>query len=367
MNRNEFNEALRRKLGRLSEADRKSMLDYYNECINDRMDDGATEEEAIAALGSLDELAAAVLADMPVTDLIPPAAQENYRSRRATENEPQVIGEAFGSVDVELKSCDLRLVLSDDAQCRFAYDGSAKLGYPEIGVQRNRLVIRNDPMDKTWIDRITGWLEDSGERSLTVFLPRKDYENLRVHLDTGDCTLEAGLRFGAGDLRSRSGDVTCEAAFRDSLHIETTSGDVELGSLVCEGELIVQSANGDLEAGVVRCGRLKVNTASGDLEIRDLACARAELRTVSGDLTVSDAAVDGDLRLHTVSGDIGAGCQDARSVSIVTVSGDIEARFARRMRFEVSTVSGEVRIPVSDPSGVPCTIRSVSGDIRVRA
>ena len=367
MNRNEFNAALRRKLDGIAETDRKSILDYYNECIDDRMDDGASEEEAIAALGSLDELAAAVLADAPVTGLIPRVTPEESRSRRVSRKDAQVIEPGFRGLDVELANCDLRMALSEDRECRVAYDGSARFGLPEVAVRGDRLVIRNDPMSVKWRERITGWLEDSGERRVTVFLPAGDYDILRVHLDSGDCNLEAGLRFGTADLRSRSGDVTCAAEFRDTLHIETTSGDVDLRSLVCEGELTIQSSSGDVNAAAVRCGRLRANTASGDLEIRELGCDRAEIRTVSGDLQVENAAVSGDLRVQTVSGDLSLDCRKAGSISLVTVSGDIEARFAQRMQFAVSTVSGEVRVPASDSSGVPCSVRSVSGDILVRS
>ena len=115
MKRAEFNEALRRKLDGIAEADRKNILDYYNECIDDRMDEGASEEEAIAALGSVDELAAAVLADTPVTGLIPRVIPKRERSDSAPQADAQVIGQDFRSVDAELRSCDLRLAPSTGA------------------------------------------------------------------------------------------------------------------------------------------------------------------------------------------------------------------------------------------------------------
>ena len=70
MKKADFFDALRRSLADLPQGDAQNVLDYYGEFIDDRVDEGMDEEAAVAALGSVDELAAAVLADRPVTGLI---------------------------------------------------------------------------------------------------------------------------------------------------------------------------------------------------------------------------------------------------------------------------------------------------------
>ena len=65
MNKQQFLAAIRDRLGELSPEDLESSLDYYREMIEDRMEDGMTEEEAVAAMGSADEIAAQVLAETP--------------------------------------------------------------------------------------------------------------------------------------------------------------------------------------------------------------------------------------------------------------------------------------------------------------
>ena len=367
MTKADFNAALRRKLDGISEADRKNILDYYDECIDDRMDEGASEEEAIAALGSVDELAAAVLADTPVTGLIPTVPPKQAHKSNTMPKNARVIEQAFRSLDAELHNCDLRFAPSGDGLCRVAYDGSTRFGKPEADVQGSRLVIRFEPTASKWVDRITGWLEDSGERRVTVFLPEREYEDVRVELDCGDCDLEAGLRFEIADLRSKSGDIRCAAAIREMLRIGTASGDADVEGVACDGEIVLQSSSGDFSAQAIRCAKLRANSTSGDIKVRELDCGEAELRTISGDLTLEDAVVVRDLRLSTVSGDQRLSCRSAGSVTAVTVSGDIHARLGRRMQFSVSTVSGEVSVPASEPAGSPCRLKSVSGDITVHA
>ena len=70
MNRNDFLEAVRLKLKGLSEEDIKKALDFYEEAISDRMEDGLTEDEAVAAIGTPDEIAQQILMDTPLPKLV---------------------------------------------------------------------------------------------------------------------------------------------------------------------------------------------------------------------------------------------------------------------------------------------------------
>ena len=63
MKREEFTEALKLALKDLPEQEIQSSLAYFNEMIGDRIDEGMTEEEAVADLGRVDEIAAKLLAE----------------------------------------------------------------------------------------------------------------------------------------------------------------------------------------------------------------------------------------------------------------------------------------------------------------
>ncbi len=61
MTKADFLEALRNCLRALPDADAARSLDYYIEMIDDRMDDGMTEEEAVAAVGDPADVAREIL------------------------------------------------------------------------------------------------------------------------------------------------------------------------------------------------------------------------------------------------------------------------------------------------------------------
>lgn len=65
MRKQEFLDKLKGNLWSMPEADKQRSADYYAEMIDDRMEDGLTEEEAVAAIGDLDEIVKQILQETP--------------------------------------------------------------------------------------------------------------------------------------------------------------------------------------------------------------------------------------------------------------------------------------------------------------
>lgn len=70
MNKQEFLESIRSQLRGLPEEDIEKSLDYYAEMIEDRVEDGLTEEEAVEAMGTPEEVASQILMDTSFTKLV---------------------------------------------------------------------------------------------------------------------------------------------------------------------------------------------------------------------------------------------------------------------------------------------------------
>lgn len=66
MNRTEFSSELEARLTGLPEEEIKRQLQYYAELIDDRMEEGMGEEEAVAALGAPGEIAETVFGELPI-------------------------------------------------------------------------------------------------------------------------------------------------------------------------------------------------------------------------------------------------------------------------------------------------------------
>ena len=84
MNKKQFLAAIRNRIKGLPESDIDKSLDYYSEMIDDRVEDGMSEEEAVAALGTVDEIVAQILNDIPLPKLVKEKVRPK-RSRSALE------------------------------------------------------------------------------------------------------------------------------------------------------------------------------------------------------------------------------------------------------------------------------------------
>lgn len=70
MSKKEFLEKLRIKLSNLPKDDLEERINFYSEMIDDRIEDGFSEVEAINDIGTLDEVSRQIIANVPLKKLI---------------------------------------------------------------------------------------------------------------------------------------------------------------------------------------------------------------------------------------------------------------------------------------------------------
>lgn len=70
MNKQEFFAALRKGLSGLPEEDIERSVDFYGEMIDDRIEDGLTEEQAIADIDSVEKIVKQTLSEIPLAKLV---------------------------------------------------------------------------------------------------------------------------------------------------------------------------------------------------------------------------------------------------------------------------------------------------------
>ncbi len=78
MSKHKFLAQLRKGLSGLPQDDIEEGLTFYSEIMDDQMEEGLSEEEAVAAVGSVDEIVAQIIADTPLTKIV----KERIQSKR---------------------------------------------------------------------------------------------------------------------------------------------------------------------------------------------------------------------------------------------------------------------------------------------
>lgn len=79
MKKEEFLAELRSKLSGLPKEDIDNRIEFYNEMIEDRIDEGKSEEEAVADIGAVDEIVNEIAKDTSLAKLM----KERIRPKRA--------------------------------------------------------------------------------------------------------------------------------------------------------------------------------------------------------------------------------------------------------------------------------------------
>ncbi len=78
MNKQQFLAGLRKGLNGLPREDIEERLTFYSEMLDDRMEEGLSEEEAVLAVGPVEEIVRQTVADIPLTKI----AKERIRPKR---------------------------------------------------------------------------------------------------------------------------------------------------------------------------------------------------------------------------------------------------------------------------------------------
>ena len=85
MNKQEFLDRLQAGISCLTESDARERLNFYSEMIDDRMEEGLSEQEAVAQIGDVNEIIASILAEIPqkAPEQLPAEIQDSTQQKEA--------------------------------------------------------------------------------------------------------------------------------------------------------------------------------------------------------------------------------------------------------------------------------------------
>lgn len=81
MNKREFLDKLKERLSGLPESEIEERLNFFDEMIDDRAEEGIPEEEAVAELGTVDDVAGQIVAEIPLSKLVKEKVRKKRRMR----------------------------------------------------------------------------------------------------------------------------------------------------------------------------------------------------------------------------------------------------------------------------------------------
>jgi DUF4097 and DUF4098 domain-containing protein YvlB len=308
MNREQFLKELRRLLRALPEDELEQILTYYREMIEDKVESGQTEEEAVGDLGDLRELARKILED-----------EDFAHSGRSGRSEFEyktytALSDGIHAVVLSAENKSVEIVPSDSDGILVKYPDDADQVY-EFSCADGVFRMRNREMERKtfhflWHVRYMP--------AITVQVPRNFAGDLSVQ-DTNDSV------------------HVSEFSNLQSVRLETTNSRVCTENLSARSLELITS-NGAVRLRHVSAGeKISARTTNGKISLDGVQSPEAALQTTNSAVHLSEVSVSGRLLAESTNGRISVDDIESPDISLTTTNSGISGTI--RGREEDYTVS----------------------------
>ena len=251
------------------------------------------------------------------------------------------IAEDFENIEIEIGDQNLEIKKSDNNKTYLVCGENDNVRF-NVSVSGKTLMIE-EKTDKRIMN-----LDDLfsiNDFTSELYLTEDEYQNLKVHIGSGDIKMEDAF------------------TFRD-VHVAMGSGDGYIFKVKAE-EINAKLGSGQFWLAESRCKSANITVGSGDISVENLECSRDFFaKSSSGKLFLTDVIASASMEASTGSGDIFLKRCDSLGMNFKTGSGDITGSVKTAKSFDAKAGSGNVNVP-GDGNGGNCVIRTGSGDIDI--
>lgn len=250
------------------------------------------------------------------------------------------ISEDFENLYIDAEKDDISFVVSEDGKC--------KVVCKDYESMTHSAKVNNNKLEIIIKDKNSGNVSSSLSQipKTTVYLPKSSYLSLTLKGTSGDVEIPKDFNF-------------------DNTDIFLSSGDIQIKSLLCKGDIKIEVSSGNVLLDNISCNTLFAKCSSGDIRLKDVKCTKLETSGYSGNLTMEDVYATELFNISRSSGKIKFDECDAKTLNIKTSSGRVSGSLLSGKTFITETSSGYVNIPKTDFGG-KCTIVTGSGDINIK-
>lgn len=302
MTREAFLEALENALISMQEEERAGVLSYYDEILQDRMEAGMSEEEAVRSMEPIEVIAARVL------DEAEPVPQEEEKSGNGTE----VCRPAadYNHVVIRAQNREVRI--------ESAMDENIKIRYQIGGNDVFELHDENGTLTLEHQNRpIASFVHEAAPQNITLDSLLKGIGSVLNSIGE----FGRNVLTSAGILSDESSAIvlTLPRAFCGAVTVENRNARVVAENINCSGDVRVATSNGRITLTDVGAGSISAVTANARVEMSNVyARSSLEAMTCNGRISAVNVLSDVLLRLETSNGQVETSLIDAPEIRIAT-------------------------------------------------
>ena len=306
----------------------------------------------------------------------------------------------FQNIRLELYTDDVAFARSADDTCRVACTEGKWYKYA-VTVEDGTLCVKYEETRKQkWWEYIHFGFS-AFDKKVTVYLPKTEYEVLKVNITTGNLKVPAEFSFTEATVEGRTGNISFYAGVREKLQLKnstgnitvegiqpksalfaTTTGNINGEGLTVEEDLTVSVSTGYVTLKDVTCKKLEskgntgkfsasainvaqtanVKRSTGNLVLEGGRAGELVLETSSGSITVSNFDCDGKITARFITGRAGLTNVNCAACEVNGKTGDsVFKNFLANGLLSVTETTGNVKLDASDAGEL--LIKTGSGNV----
>ena len=300
MNRDEFKLRLAARLHALADDERAEIFSFFDECLDEALENGETEAQAIERLGNPDEIAEQLLADREIKSSEP-------REKAAFMNVFDPVG--LIGIRVEARDAGVRVKSSNAKTVSVKYDVHQDEEF-SVNIEDGVLVVR-ERLPKKWMHWLKGIFSFGWENwrwSIELDMPSQ-FDGFIDIASTNHALSVEGMRLGSLSARTSNSKVTMDGiTATGELKIFSSNGVTRLQNSTITGNVHVETSNSRAEAQNVHSqGNMALQTSNARLSIEDCSAAAVSARTSNSKAHLSRVTAENELTVKTSNGSIEVG------------------------------------------------------------
>lgn len=265
----------------------------------------------------------------------------------------------FSNISIDSDTADIQFTPSTNDKCVVVCYEEEHAKH-DVYVQDDTLTIRV-ANEKRWYEYIG---INFSKPKITVYLPKLEYQTLRINERTGDIEIPKTFLFDKIDIHISTGDIKNYASAKSYIQIKTSTGDIEVKNITA-GSVSLSASTGKIIADSINCKYYFVTeVTTGECTIGNVKCNGFSSIGTTGDLDFRNVIAEESMQIERDTGDIAFKNCDAAVVQMTTSTGDITGSFLTDKVIVANTSTGRIDVPESF-SGGKCILTTSTGNIKI--
>ncbi|MBE5782238.1 MAG: DUF1700 domain-containing protein [Clostridiales bacterium] len=353
MTRKEYMDALAEALSFLSEEARDAALAFYDEMMEDSIEDGMTEEEAVAAMESVEDIAAKLRDE----EGKPEEKKENSGAWTYEEKKAVYPASSLNAIRIRARDCAIRFFPAQDDQITLIYHTCKEDPYA-LSCQDGLLSLECQSAHRSWQKGFSFSFQGGFQINWKASGPPP----IALHIPV-DALLDLDLGTQNSAIRGEGLSALC------AVTLATSNARISLENMSCKS-LQLQSSNARLELINVSAKQfIQGDTSNGRIEASKVSAAEElTLTTSNGRFQAEEISVKGLLNFTTSNGNIALQCIQAGEIRLRTSNGKIQGALPGKQAdwaIESATSNGKNNLPKHQAGAKPLTVRTSNGNINL--